>query len=107
MSQNAQRLQLLRPNFVGHGIENAQRTHAQTFGRDERHPRVKTQARFAGDERVVAESLVVLWIGNDQQIAARNGVRAKRNIAANFAQFQTVIRFVPLPVFVDESQRCH
>jgi murein DD-endopeptidase MepM/ murein hydrolase activator NlpD len=65
-------------------------------------PRIEANGCRTGDQRIVRETLVPGGILDDHQGILQDGMSAERLIPRGFAEFETDVRFEPLPRFIEQ-----
>ena len=91
------------------GVDQAERAQRQAVWRAQGRARVETHVRGSRDERIVGEARVALRVGHDEHLLRReqDGVRAKGQVARDFAEVHAVVGFEPLAVAFDQGDQNH
>ena len=75
---------MLRGEFAGDGVDDADGAGGESAGGVERHAGVEADAGFAGDERIMLEAGVEFGVWNDEEIVLLDGVCAEGVAAGSF-----------------------
>jgi len=82
----------------------AQAPERESLLRHQRCARIKPNGRARQDQRVVLEPGVFEGVGDDEHVAAEDGVSAKRMLARRFGRTVHTDRgFEPLPLVINEA----
>ena len=102
-AERLQRLALRLPEFARDGVRHADRAKRMPIVRDEWRPRIETNVRLAGHERIRPKSLVGECVRYNQNFRLQDRMSAKRSVPRRFRELQPHLRLEPLPAFVHKA----
>ena len=103
--QIGQQLSIAGGKLVGDGIDRTKGTEHEPFRRRERRTSVKPNGRVGRDEWIIPEPRIFRGVLDDEYTVIEDGMSAERDIARGFRCLQTMVRFKPLPVSIDERHQ--
>lgn len=74
-------------------------------GRMNRGTCVKANMRISGNQRVIEKSPILQTVFDDKHFILKNSVTTERNIPRSRADVEPLIRFEPLPVFINQGKQ--
>src|SRR4029453_2929645 len=101
--QGVKRLTLVRRQRARNVIDHAERPQGVSFTRQQRRAGVEPDERTAGDQRIIAKTLVLARVMDDEQSALLYRVGAERDRTRGLCAPDSLASLKPLPVRADEA----
>ena len=84
-------------------VNHTECSQSQSFRIDQGNARVKSDMRFAHDQRIVGKSFVLFSVTDDEGFVLENRMGTERDLAWRLLLLHSHSRFEPLPGFVHQG----